>query len=136
MKKYNLRLNFLRDDEDDMRIFSIFVSNKTTLEEISMALIDTHRFLDREDKTETYGRNGTTDEVMCQKYGRDWKRYIGIDIACYDEQNKSIPYPIKITTKEMDYDSVEPSLSDPNQGWECDDFEDENDWDDDWNEND
>ena len=63
-------------------------------------------------------RNGMSDEAMKEKYGCDWKRIIGIDIACYDEQNKSIPYPIKITTKEMNYDSVEPSMSDPNQGWE------------------
>ena len=63
---------------------------------------------------------------MSQKYGKDWKRDIGIDIACYDEQNEDIPYPIKITSKVMEYDSVSPSKSDPNQGWEC------NDEDDDW----
>ena len=63
-------------------------------------------------------KNGTTDEKMSQKYGKDWKRYIGIDIACYDEQNETIPYPIKITSKKMDYEQVSPSKSDPNQGWE------------------
>lgn len=63
-------------------------------------------------------RNGTTDEEMFSKYGQDWKRYIGIDIACYDEQNERIPYPIKITTREMDYENAKPSKSDPNQGWE------------------
>ena len=62
-------------------------------------------------------RNGLTSEEMVQKYGEDWKRSIGIDIACYDKQNENIPYPIKITTKEMDYDCVTPSKSDPNQGW-------------------
>ena len=66
-------------------------------------------------------RNGMTDEEMTKKHGEDWKRYIGIDIACYDEQNKNIPYPIKITSRIMDYDDVAPSKSDPNQGWEQDD---------------
>lgn len=69
-------------------------------------------------------RNGTSDEEMFQKYGQDWKRSIGIDIACYDEQNASIPYPIKITSREMDYEDASPSLSDPNQGWEYDDDDD------------
>lgn len=63
-------------------------------------------------------RGGKSDEEMGEKYGPDWKRQIGIDIACYDEQNASIPFPIKITTKVMGYDSVKPSQSDPNQGWE------------------
>ena len=62
-------------------------------------------------------RNGMSDEKMLLKYGEWWKRYIGIDIACYDYQNESIPFPIKITTKEMEYEEVKPSKSDPNQGW-------------------
>lgn len=63
-------------------------------------------------------RNGKTDDEMYKKYGQDWKRSIGIDIACYDEQNEKLPYPIKITTREMDYENARPSKSDPNQGWE------------------
>lgn len=63
-------------------------------------------------------RNGLSDEEMEDKYGDNWKREIGIDIACYDEQNAKLPYPIKITSKLMEYDEVSPSLSDPNQGWE------------------
>ena len=55
-------------------------------------------------------------------------RHIGIDIACYDKDNASLKYPIKIT---HDYDAVyedcEYSPADPNQGWE---YEDESD--DDW----
>lgn len=38
-------------------------------------------------------------------------RSLGICMACYDE------YPIKITSKIMDYKDVQPSKSDPNQGW-------------------
>lgn len=45
-------------------------------------------------------------------------RWLGIVMACYDEDNFALEYPIKITTKEMEYEIVSPSESDPNQGWE------------------
>lgn len=61
--------------------------------------------------------NNVPDNVMKEKYGRNYLREIGIDIACYDEDNAVLKYPIKITTKEMEYEDVKPSLSDPNQGW-------------------
>ena len=61
--------------------------------------------------------NNVPDNVMKEKYGRNYLREIGIDIACYDEDNAVLKYPIKITTKEMEYEEVAPSLSDPNQGW-------------------
>ena len=38
-------------------------------------------------------------------------------MACYDEDNFALKYPIKITTEEMDYGDVPPSEVDPNQGW-------------------
>lgn len=44
-------------------------------------------------------------------------RWLGIIMACYDEDNAALKYPIKITTKMMEYEKVAPSLSDPNQGW-------------------
>lgn len=76
MKKYNLRMNFFWDDEDDLKEFTIIVPNKTTIEEISKALIDIHRYLDEEDKTETYGRNGRNPETLityvCEEYGWRW----------------------------------------------------------------
>jgi hypothetical protein len=43
-------------------------------------------------------------------------RWLGIILACYDEDNARLDYPIKITSKKFDYDLVEPSKSDPNQG--------------------
>ena len=45
-------------------------------------------------------------------------RWLGIILACYDEDNFALEYPIKITSKEMDYNDVKASESDPNQGWE------------------
>lgn len=52
-------------------------------------------------------------------------RYLGIIMACYDEDNATLKYPIKITTKEMGYEDVSPSLSDPYQGWSNDEYDDE-----------
>lgn len=44
-------------------------------------------------------------------------RFIGIDIACYDNQNAALPYPIKIVSKRgFKYDEVSASESDPEQG--------------------
>ena len=54
-------------------------------------------------------------------------RHIGIDIACYDEQNARLRYPIKIThDPEAVYENCEPSPSDPDQGWNVSD--DDDDW--------
>lgn len=71
-------------------------------------------------------KDGVSDRVMKEKYGDDFKRNIGIDIACYDEQNFTIPYPIKIThDANAVYEECTPSKSDPNQGWrhEDDDYD-------------
>ena len=58
----------------------------------------------------------------------DW-RWIGIELACYDEDNAALPYPIKITYDvNAVYEYCAPSLSDPNQGWEYEENEDEDDW--------
>jgi len=63
--------------------------------------------------------SGTVDNWgMESKYGEYWLREIGIDIACYDEQNAALPYPIKIThDANAVYEDCEPSPADPCQGW-------------------
>lgn len=61
-------------------------------------------------------KNGASDEEMLLRYGKYWKRELGNDIACYDEQNEKLPYPIKITSKPMKYDEVQASKKDINQG--------------------
>ena len=37
---------------------------------------------------------------------KNWKRILGIKLTCYDEDNAKIKYPIKITTKKCDYNTV------------------------------
>lgn len=65
--------------------------------------------------------SGMPDSEMMVKYGANYKREIGIDIACYDEDNANLRYPIKITHKvDAKYEFCAPSFSDPNQGWSND----------------
>lgn len=53
-------------------------------------------------------------------------RHLGIVMACYDEDNFSLEFPIKITYRaNMSYEDCKPSPSDPNQGWGDDDEDDE-----------
>lgn len=52
------------------------------------------------------------DEIDCEL------RWLGIIMACYDEDNFALEYPIKITSKPMEYEQADASRSDPNQGWE------------------
>lgn len=55
-------------------------------------------------------------------------RQIGILLACYDDDNKKLKYPIKVTyDSSAVYESSARSLSDPNQGWYAspEDFENE-----------
>lgn len=64
-------------------------------------------------------------EPVCEK------RTLGITLACYDEDNARLRYPIKIThDSNAVYECCGISKSDPNQGWPADDEE----WDDGWDE--
>ena len=63
-------------------------------------------------------KNGVPEEAMRDLYGDGWLRSIGIDIACYDDQNEALEYSIKITyDQEAVYEDCNPSRSDPDQGW-------------------
>ena len=51
-------------------------------------------------------------------------RSYGIDIACYNDQNKNLKYPIKfVEDKTLKYEEVEPSLSCRYQGFFYDEDE-------------
>lgn len=69
---------------------------------------------------------GASDEYMKEQYGAqlgyagyadDWKRCLGIKIACYDEQHVKLKYPIKIVEHPVAYEKAGISPSCPFQGW-------------------
>ena len=74
-------------------------------------------------------REGATDEAMAERYGKDWKRLLGIHIACYDEQNEALEFPIKIVENgTLKYNWVRPSKGCPSQGYFYYDEDEDEDW--------
>lgn len=47
-----------------------------------------------------------TVKQMKNLYGENYKANLGLDIACYDEQNEILPFPIKITEKPALYEAM------------------------------
>lgn len=66
-----------------------------------------------------------TEEM--QKQEPYWEyRHIGIELACYDDQNAALPFPIKVCLKPYyKYEDLPASECDPDQGFESDDDEDD-----------
>ena len=68
--------------------------------------------------------SGASDEYMKEHYGTvfgygdgsDWKRCLGIAIACYDEDHVKLKYPIKIVEHPVPYEQADISPSCPFQG--------------------
>lgn len=85
-------------------------------------VVDWNRnYLDHVDK-ETWKCTGVEtieDDLIRVDNGNLAKRYVGIVLACYSEDNARLKYPIKIThDPNVKYEDCAPSLRDPNQGWE------------------
>lgn len=61
--------------------------------------------------------SGKSDDEMEGIYGDHWERNIGIDIACGNERNAALKFPIKICKeKPACYESLLASKRDPHQG--------------------
>lgn len=61
-------------------------------------------------------RDGVSELEMKKRYGEEYLRDIGIDIAGYDEQNIALKYPIKICETQCAYEQIPASLKDTLQG--------------------
>ncbi len=85
---------------------------------------------------EEYRKNDTFKCDWLQKYNsveeafeNMHKRDIGISIACYDEDNAKLRYPIKIThDPNAIYERCVHSKSDPNQGWLLENDDEDDGW--------
>lgn len=64
-------------------------------------------------------KEGADDlDILTKKLDGEEFRCLGISIACYDEDNARLPYPIKITYDErLRYENCQFSMSDPEQGF-------------------
>lgn len=87
--------------------------NKEMIPEIIRRIKDGHWHCNTNENDITNLQNYYEDKPITCKL-----RWLGIVMSCYDEDNFALEYPIKITTKEMEYENVSPSKSDPHQGWE------------------
>lgn len=62
---------------------------------------------------EEFVRNEVKAERVPNYLLNDWKRCLGIEIACYDEDNQRLPFPIKIVSNKNcgNYKSLPASLT-------------------------
>lgn len=78
MRKYNVRLNFFWDDEDDVLEVIINTPNNVSVDDVNEALLNSHTYLDEEDESDIYGKSGRNPETLldyvCEKYGWNWQK--------------------------------------------------------------
>ena len=94
------------------------IPHESDVDHFDKSLFEKYIELDFDDEAMIdYMRQHPKYKSTCMVY--DWKRELGIYIACYDEDNASLDYPIKITkTDEYMYAELPASEHDPLQG--CD----------------
>ena len=98
--------------------------NKEHLEDIFCAMPEDHWGYHLKEvatafqNDDTYALNKEVSRLIdsgkeAEFFRDEWKRTIGIAIACHDEDNINLPFPIKITTTKWHrkYDELYPSLS-------------------------
>ena len=52
-------------------------------------------------------KNGMSEKKLVKKYGDEWKRTIGIMVACHDEQMAVLKYPLRIVEElTLSYEDV------------------------------
>lgn len=104
----------------------VAIWNKDFLEEIFNSTNRKHRkdpiieeiALIYKEKTEKDVLKYIEDHNLPDIYKYSWLRFIGIYLACYDEDNAQLPYPIKIAKSEYAvYEDCDPSPGDPYQGF-------------------
>ena len=88
------------------------------------------KYLEEYRKDETFKCDWLQKYKSVKKaFGELSKRGVGISIACYDEDNAKLRYPIKIThDPNAIYERCVSSRRDPNQGWLLEDDEDDDGW--------
>lgn len=85
MKTLSVRINFLWDDNNDIKEFKLTVPSNVSTSEVIDVLEKEHKYLDTEDTEEIYGFQGRTPgtllDYVCEKYGWSWDDYMfDIDI--------------------------------------------------------
>ena len=70
-----------------------------------------------DDKADSLAQQLLENGEISELVRTNWKRNLGIKIACCDEDNEALPYPIKISSSSrFKYNNLIPSKNDPNQG--------------------
>jgi len=102
-----------RQYEDMLQYKTTDGNARTRLDNTSKACADEIRQAYKDGKIETIA-----DIVNIITNYDDEFRSLGIDLACYDNDNARLPYPIKVTTDpSRSYENSNFSMGDPNQGF-------------------
>lgn len=85
MERYNIRINMLFDDEDEIGEFTLYTPKNITVDQVYDSIIETHDYLCFDDEEELYGYQGrnpaTLIDYVCEKNGWEYDTmHFDIDI--------------------------------------------------------